>query len=184
MIGLQGRNGNSRQLCMYRLIEPNETVVDSLPSGYEYAEYDDCFDEKWISLINASGDFTGLGIWTKDTLYTTIIEQLIPYGAVLVNWNGELIATLSLCRSVQDVNFAVIMYALVSYDHRGRGLGDIMTQRAIQICQKNGIKEVRLLTDDYRMAAIKMYLRNGFLPVTENRRELEERWRKIFEQLK
>jgi len=184
MAGLKKMEGKRRQLGMYRLIGPDDPVEDRLQDGYEYDEYNGALDEKWVSLINDSGDFTALGIWTKETLHRTIIEQLIPGGAVLVTQDGELIASTSICCSPQNPYSGVLMYVIVRHDHRGRGLGNAMTQRAIRLCQRNGIKELGLLTDDYRLAAIKVYLRNGFLPMGQKSIESEDQWRKVFEQLK
>lgn len=163
---------------------PGESVDEALPDGYGYAEYDVAYDDKLIQFINDSKDFRSLGTWTKETLYKTIIEHLIPNGCILIIRRSELVACTSLCCFSQDKKIATVMYALVSREQRGHGLGKAMIQRAIRVCQDNGIEEIRLLTDDHRLAAIKTYLRNGFLPVGQNSIELKNRWSEIIEKIK
>ena len=175
---------NRSQLSMSRKVCRGESFEDALPSGYEYADYDVTFDNKWVQLINESNDFLSLGIWTKETLYEVMIEQLLPRGSVLVIRGGELVACAGLCRYAHSAKIAVMMYFLVHHDHRGQGLSHAMIQKVLQYCKNNGFRAISLLTDDYRLAAIKVYLREGFLPVDQNSIESEEKWRKVFEQLK
>ena len=151
-----------KQLSMHRLISPDEDPATALAEGYEYTPYEVSIEKRWVSLINVSGDFQALGIWTKDTLHTTVIQSLAPGGAVLVTQAQQLVAAASLCYSDESQSIGTLMYLLVHHDHRRRGLGQTMLQRIIQLCQNNGMKELRLLTDAFRLEAIKLYLRVGF----------------------
>jgi len=63
--------------------------------------------------------------------------------------------------------------------HRGKKLGYWVSLAAMHQLAREGEKNVSLLTDDFRLPALKTYLALGFEPylVHENQRE---RWRKIF----
>jgi len=63
--------------------------------------------------------------------------------------------------------------------YRGKKLGYWASLAAMNQLAREGAKEVSLLTDDFRLAAVKTYLGLGFEPylVHENQRE---RWAKIF----
>lgn len=63
--------------------------------------------------------------------------------------------------------------------HRGKKLGYWASLAAMHQLAREGAKEVSLLTDDFRLAAVKTYLGLGFEPylVHENQRE---RWPKTF----
>ena len=63
-------------------------------------------------------------------------------------------------------------------DHRGRGLGYVVTAAATRRMLESHYKDIYLLTDDFRLAAIKTYLNMGWLPVMHDH-DMPERWRKL-----
>jgi mycothiol synthase len=65
---------------------------------------------------------------------------------------------------------------------RGRKLGYLVSLAALHRMYQEGLTAATLLTDDFRLAALKTYLRLGFEPVLvdENQRE---RWRTVFKTL-
>ena len=60
-------------------------------------------------------------------------------------------------------------------NYRGRGLGTLLLREAMSILYDKGCEFVTLTTDDFRVPAIKSYLRAGFLPVL-NDVDMRERW--------
>jgi len=68
-------------------------------------------------------------------------------------------------------------------EYQGRGLGRTVSLAALHQCVRDGRECAVLETDDFRLAAVKMYLRLGFQPVLvhENQRD---RWRAIFDTLR
>ena len=49
-------------------------------------------------------------------------------------------------------------------DHAGKGLGAAVCNRAVQRFLSAGYRRIYLQTDDVRLAAVKVYLKMGFVP--------------------
>ncbi|MBQ6947399.1 MAG: GNAT family N-acetyltransferase [Clostridia bacterium] len=62
---------------------------------------------------------------------------------------------------------------------RGKGIGHLLNSIAVYALKKEGMETARLTTDDWRLAAIKTYLKAGFVPDTESKPDFKERWEKI-----
>ena len=70
-------------------------------------------------------------------------------------------------------------------DARGNKLGEALLARAMAKLKEEMPGEnriTRLTTDDWRLPAIKGYIRAGFLPVLYDD-DMEERWRRILGEL-
>jgi mycothiol synthase len=67
-------------------------------------------------------------------------------------------------------------------EHSGKGLGVQINLVALHHMVREGRRQAVLETDDFRLPAIKTYLKLGFQPVLvhENQRE---RWRSVFARL-
>lgn len=66
-------------------------------------------------------------------------------------------------------------------EFRGRGLGTLMNNIALDVFKSEGMQSAHLTTDDWRIPAIKSYLRAGFKPDTESEPDFAGRWQKIFQ---
>ncbi|MBE7058103.1 MAG: GNAT family N-acetyltransferase [Ruminococcaceae bacterium] len=65
-------------------------------------------------------------------------------------------------------------------DFRGKGLGTLLNSVAVNVLKKEGMEGAYLTTDDWRIPAIKSYLRAGFAPDTVSEPDFKERWEKIY----
>ena len=65
---------------------------------------------------------------------------------------------------------------------RGRGYGTLLMQIASYVLKTEGMERARLTTDDWRIPAIKSYLRIGFTPDLSTE-DFKARWEKIYEQI-
>ena len=65
---------------------------------------------------------------------------------------------------------------------RGKGIGSLLNQIALYELKKEGMETAYLTTDDWRLPAIKSYLRVGFEPDLSTD-EFRERWKVIYELL-
>ena len=63
---------------------------------------------------------------------------------------------------------------------RGRGLGSYMLDLVLRHLISHGMEWIQLTTDDWRIPAIRSYLRCGFVPVNVDT-DMEERWTKVLE---
>ena len=76
----------------------------------------------------------------------------------------------------------VLDYVATHPDHQGRGLGRATCAAVSRYLVAQGCAMVSLLTDDWRLAAIHLYLSLGFEPVM-NRDDMPERWARVMEGL-
>jgi len=68
-------------------------------------------------------------------------------------------------------------------EFRGKGLGHLLNSIAVYTLKREGMETAYLTTDDWRLAAIKTYLKAGFEPDTETEPDYKERWAKIYSDL-
>ena len=64
-------------------------------------------------------------------------------------------------------------------DSRGKGYGTLLNKVAEYSLKKEGMQTAFLTTDDWRIPAIKNYLRAGFIPDLSTD-DFKERWEKIY----
>jgi mycothiol synthase len=62
--------------------------------------------------------------------------------------------------------------------HRGRGLGQAVSAAVTARLIEAGYREIHLYTDDFRLPALKTYLKLGYVPFLF-KPEMAERWRQI-----
>ena len=73
-------------------------------------------------------------------------------------------------------------WVVVEPDRRGHGLGMLVCRAVLQYVAQLGYDHAYLLTDDFRLPAIKTYLRLGFEPVSVDPGH-PARWDAIYQQL-
>ena len=98
--------------------------------------------------------------------------------------SGEPVATASAWYDPEVIPEAgTIHFVGVLKEHQGHRLGYWVSLAALHAMRREGRKKGWLQTDDFRLPAIKTYLRLGFGPllIDENQRD---RWRNIFRELK
>jgi ribosomal protein S18 acetylase RimI-like enzyme len=65
-------------------------------------------------------------------------------------------------------------------EFRGLGLGNLMSRIAVSVLKKEGMRTAYLTTDDWRIPAIKTYLKAGFSPDLTSEEDFHSRWEKIY----
>ena len=65
-------------------------------------------------------------------------------------------------------------------EFRGCGLGSLMRRIAVSVLKKEGMRSAYLTTDDWRIPAIKGYLKAGFYPDLDSSEDYPSRWEKIY----
>lgn len=66
---------------------------------------------------------------------------------------------------------------------RGRGLGHLLNDVATMVLKREEMETAYLTTDDWRIPAIKSYLKAGFYPDLETEPDFKERWEKIYREI-
>ena len=148
-----------------------------LPVDYHQTRYRPAVNTAWLKLINESDEF---GQLSEDAFYLAVLDRLIPDGVGLIWFRDELAACASINYHGQNHNAAMLNYVLTKPAHRGYGLGGIAVAIALNSARQAGVETVQLLTDDARLAAIKLYLKLGFKPdYALADLKMVERWGKV-----
>jgi len=149
-----------------------------LPAGYTLRTFRRKDRGKYIQLMRKAG-FTG---WNQ---VETVLQKALPEGIFFVeDSQGNLVATA--CCLHNPTRFhpsgGELGWVAVDPDHRGKGLGLVVCQEAVRRFLGAGYRRIYLLTDDWRLPAIKTYWKLGFIPFLYNS-EMKERWQKVIKKL-
>ena len=151
-----------------------------IPDGCEirrFTELDGAL-EAWLDIVQY-----GLSDGRKDAGY---------YKSVMLDWpgysedrnffvvaDGEPAATLTVICHPENKEGYIHMVACKE-KFRGRGFGTLLNTLALKVLKEEGMETAYLTTDDWRIPAIKSYLRAGFVPVIPDA-ETDARWKAVFE---
>ena len=93
--------------------------------------------------------------------------------------NEKAVATLTVICNYEKSEGYIHMVACRE-EARGKGYGTLLNKLAEYTLKKEGMKTAYLTTDDWRIPAIKSYLRMGFYPDVSTS-EFKKRWDKIYD---
>jgi mycothiol synthase len=131
-----------------------------LPPGYDLRTFQPGDEEAWIALLN-TGDF---GEWDRVRLDRMLAGERasIPHdGIFFATHQGQSVG--AACTFLYP-DAAELGWVVVHPDHRGYGLSLQLCRAVLAFSQARGYDYVYLKTEDFRLAAIKTYLRVGFEP--------------------
>ena len=100
----------------------------------------------------------------------------------LISPENEIAGTVTYQYS-DDIQTGTIHMVGIDKRFQGRGLALPMCLYALRKMQEDGVKRACLTTDDWRLPAIKTYLKAGFKPVFYQP-DMEERWSMVMEKLR
>jgi mycothiol synthase len=111
-----------------------------------------------------------------------MLQMVVPDGFFVVEHvaTGSLVATaMALHRPRPDLPFAGEMgWVAAAPEHRGKHLGRAVCSAVTARLLGGGYRAIYLLTDDWRLPAVKTYLKLGYEPVLTGE-GMAERWRKV-----
>ena len=152
----------------------------ALSAGYQLRSYREG-DEEGISRIYAASQ---LGNETSEIVRTNILSApcFRPERLFVIEHDGELVGTAAAWIESRepDLDVGYLHMVGVKPEHRGNRLGAILTIAAIGYTRQEGRHRQRLLTDDWREAALHTYLGLGYYPLIVDETH-PERWRAIAE---
>lgn len=144
------------------------------------------FSEKYrqelLSLLNSIGS---LGYWTSPRLNRDILATVASpeHDLILVSDGNSLCGLMALQTLGKNrAQIPELGFVGISPKHRGKGLADLLLSAVIKRSRYLGYSRIHLFTDGFRTAAIRCYLRNGFVPELSDARA-EIRWRRILTSL-
>ncbi|MHB0998682.1 MAG: GNAT family N-acetyltransferase [Armatimonadota bacterium] len=149
-----------------------------MPEGYAIRTYQQGDEEAWAQIMN-----TGIGEWTAESTVQELTSkpQFLPDGLFFATINVDPVGSACAWRmSADEKAHGFLHMVCVLPEHRGKQLGYMVTLSVLRYFRDNGYKDVTLTTDDWRIPAIKSYLRLGFEPYYYDDSH-RERWKAIME---
>ena len=144
-----------------------------LPDGYFLRTFRPGDEQGYLHLMHQGG-FT---YWTLDYI-KEVLKNVLPEGLFFVvhQSTGTLVAT----SAAQHAGYDQAELGWVAGDpgHKGKGLGQAVCAAVVDRLVRAGYKDIFLKTDDFRMPAIKIYFKLGFVPRLGTE-EMRLRWQKV-----
>lgn len=116
--------------------------------------------------------------WTAQRTASTILQgdDVLQTWGVVWRAGAEVAATAS-CQLLpaRFVNAGVVHMVGALAAHAGKGLGGLVTHAVMARFARMGYPAIYLTTDDFRLAAIRTYLKLGFVPDLQDE-DHGERW--------
>jgi len=150
---------------------PEDVTVETFPSRSTAME-------DWLDIVQY-----GLSEKREDESYYWKAMGMPQYQDKLCFFlvvNGQAAATITVVCNYETKEGLVHMVACKP-EYRGRGLGHLLNDLAVRVLKQEGMQTGRLSTDDWRIPAIKSYLRHGFTPDLTTEEDYQDRWDKIYQ---
>ncbi len=154
----------------------------SIPAGYILRRLQFGEEEAYAVLMSAAG-FEGV---TKHEAEARM-RRVIPGGFFVVEHEatGRLVATAMAghAPTIGRANAGVLDWVAAHPEHSGRGLGRTVVSAVMRLMVERGYTDVYLLTDDFRLPALAVYLALGWEPSFEGE-GMRERWDAVRKELR
>ena len=151
-----------------------------IPEGYELRTYLPGDEQAWADIMN-----TGIGEWTAEKCRERLITQpqFLPDGLFFVTFQGKPVGSACAWRkSLDEWKVGILHMICVLPEHRSKRLGYVLNLAVLHYLRDHGFGEAWLSTDDFRIPAIKSYLRIGFEPHVFDDLH-EKRWQEVFRKI-
>lgn len=166
------------QLTMWR--GNYECAPINLPDGFSVRSYTGEEDiPKWVE-ISKYGLQDAIKTTEDFNIHMLSHEGLYPQNIYFVDHKGESVATVTAVVYPEKKQGYVHMVAAVP-EIRGLGIGNELVNIVLNVFREYNLESAVLNTDDFRVPAIKSYIRAGFLPVL-NGEDMESRWSRVLKE--
>lgn len=166
-----------RQLTMYRPPMPAPPVEP--PAGWHIRSYKPGDGEAWCRCCQ--GGALGVEEAPSEALFCRLMlsdPHILPENVFfIVDSEGQVGGTTTLY-CPDEPEMGTIHMVAVGAHARGKGLSTPVCAAAIARGMALGRERITLTTDDFRIAAIRSYLKLGFLPVVDGW-EMRRRWQAL-----
>lgn len=142
----------------YKMRNWKESDVPALAAIYVHTQ-GPTYDEAWYRK-----QIMGNIYFSKDRCF--VVESGGKPVATALAWEDE---------KVKDIGRGVLHHLATDPQHQRKGLGKAVTAAVMRYFQKDGRREVRLATTDFRARGVLSYIAMGFEPV-EDTDEMKRRW--------
>ena len=154
-----------------------------LPAGYAFRSYHAGDEQALFPLFDQEGWHITAADWHD------YLERVLPHGLFML-WHttsNTLVGTAGAIHNPRGARYSfpfggALAYLVVHPDHRGHGLGLILSNRVVQRFLSADYDHIWVGVQGFRLPAIKTYLKLGFVPLL-HQDGLSERWQRICTQL-
>ena len=155
----------------------------ALPAGYEFRSYRAGDEHAFYPLLEQEG-------WPMtDAYWQEYLERVLPHGLCML-WHTASNAAVGTAGAIHNPRGGryyfpfggELAYLIVHPDHRGHGLGMVLSNRVVRHLLSVGYEQIWVGVQGFRLPAIKSYLKLGFVPFLYQD-GLSERWQRICTQL-
>ena len=161
-----------------RLDQPPEVQVGA---DYFLRTFTPEDEAAWVELMTRAG-FEG---WNGERLAAMILK-ILPDGFFLAvhRPTGQVAATAMATHNPEPLHpyGGELGWVAAEPAHRGQGLGRAVSSAVVARFLSAGYRRLYLKTDDWRLAAVKIYLQMGFVPLLYAE-DMEDRWQEVYEAL-
>lgn len=154
----------------------------ALPAGHRLRTYLPGDEAHWARIVNS---VESLGAWDVERVERELTRapKFDPEGLFFVEAQGVPVATACAWReSLENTDVGQLHMVAVDPAHRGKSLGKWASAAVLRHFERRGFGRVYLLTDDFRLPAVKTYLDMGFEPLYPEP-DHRERWEQLFDRL-
>ena len=154
-------------------------LVPPVPDGYLLRQFRAGDEEEWDSLFHLA--------FADEGVLPGVLEWTLPGGFFVIEHmtSGQLVATGAARRGStmpRHPDAGQMGWLVADPSHAGKGLGTIVAACATNRLAAEGYPRPCLGTEDFRLAAISIYLKLGWRPYLY-REEMEARWQHILARL-
>ncbi len=151
-----------------------------LPDGYILRQYEPADEEAYLELTRRAGFDWGI------ERFNEMRPKIIPDGIFVIEHEatGTLVAT-SFCKNEPSEKHPAggeLGWVAGDPDHAGQGLGVAVCAAVTARFIEAGYRDIYLITQDWRLPAIKTYLKLGYEPEIDSN-EMTDVWETIFQNL-
>jgi mycothiol synthase len=167
------------QLLMRRPDLNDLPELPPLPTGYTLREGRAGDLEGLARLLTAAYPEMRENPWTAEKAHRALFADTTVQKVWVIDHDGVPVATASV-RLLPDAypDSGYVHWVGSAPAHRGLGLGYLVTLATLHDFRTLGCRDSVLETDDFRIPAIKTYLKLGFAPVYRDETHLD-RWEKV-----
>lgn len=170
------------QLIMYWTNDGKPAEKPALPKGLGLLTLPEMKDgvEQWLDVVQfgLSNGRQGPEYYERAMIRH---ENYDPRYCYLLTDGNTAVATITVIFDAAKADGYIHMVACRE-DYRGRGIGTYMNALAVYLLKTHGMKTASLTTDDWRVPAIRSYLRAGFVP-DRSTDDFVKRWDAISAQI-
>jgi mycothiol synthase len=152
-----------------------------IPDSYKLRTYRPGDESGWVALVEGA-----LGRWDEARARREFFaDPTVPSDGIFFLLKGsQYVATATARRRPEDgPETGYVHMVAVTPEHRGRGLGYAASLAVLHRFRQWGLQRAILETEDWRVPAVRTYLRLGFKPVHVTK-DHPRRWRILLKRLR